>query len=95
MFFANERTFISWLHMAVIIASISTGVLAFTGDGSKDTFLSLCGQFAHMFACCFHVAAQSHFMAVLMLPLALCFVVYAVWTYLWRSERINTRDVER
>lgn len=30
-----------------------------------------------------------------MMPLSLCFVVYAVRTYLWRSERINTRDVER
>jgi hypothetical protein len=38
---------------------------------------------------------QSHFIAVLMMPLALCFVVYAVRTYLWRSERISTRDVER
>jgi uncharacterized membrane protein YidH (DUF202 family) len=38
LFFANERTFISWLHMSVILASISTGVLAFTSDGSKFPF---------------------------------------------------------
>lgn len=42
----------------------------------------------------FH-AGQSHFYAVLMMPLSLCFVVYAVRTYLWRSDKINTRDVER
>lgn len=35
LFFANERTFISWLHMAVILASMSTGVLAFTSTGSE------------------------------------------------------------
>lgn len=72
LFFANERTFISWLHMAVILSSMSIGVLAFTSDSS-----------------------ESHFYAVLMMPLSLCFIVYAVRTYLWRSEKINTRDVER
>ena len=40
-------------------------------------------------------AGQSHFYAVLMMPLSLCFVVYAVRTYLWRSDKIHTRDVER
>ena len=31
LYFANERTFIKWLHMAVILSSISIGVLAFSG----------------------------------------------------------------
>jgi hypothetical protein len=43
----------------------------------------------------FFPPGQSHFYAVLMMPLSLCFVVYAVRTYLWRSDKINTRDVER
>jgi hypothetical protein len=30
-----------------------------------------------------------------LLPLSLLFVIYAVWTYLWRSEKIRTRDVSR
>jgi SPX domain protein involved in polyphosphate accumulation/uncharacterized membrane protein YidH (DUF202 family) len=33
--FANERTFIKWLHMAVILSSISIGVLAFTEATSQ------------------------------------------------------------
>lgn len=37
LFLANERTFISWLHMAVIMSSISIGVLAFSNtQGSAD-----------------------------------------------------------
>jgi len=37
LFLANERTFISWLHMAVIMSSISVGVLAFSNtQGSAD-----------------------------------------------------------
>jgi hypothetical protein len=30
-----------------------------------------------------------------LLPLALLFVIYALWTFLWRSEKIATRDVSR
>jgi hypothetical protein len=35
LFLANERTFMKWLHMAVILSSASTGVLAFTARESK------------------------------------------------------------
>ena len=38
LFFANERTFISWLHMAVIMSSMSIGVLAFSSDDSEFCF---------------------------------------------------------
>ena len=43
LFFANERTFISWLHMGVMLSSVSIGVLAFTSKHGKlffSTFLS-------------------------------------------------------
>jgi len=33
--FANERTFIKWLHMATVLCSISIGVMAFT-DATSD-----------------------------------------------------------
>lgn len=35
LFFANERTFIKWLHMGVIISSIAVGVLAFSDKSSQ------------------------------------------------------------
>ena len=36
---ANERTFIKWLHMAVILSAIATGALAFSAnDGSAQYF---------------------------------------------------------
>mmetsp|Transcript_16457 Transcript_16457/g.27503 ORF Transcript_16457/g.27503 Transcript_16457/m.27503 type:complete len:711 (-) Transcript_16457:289-2421(-) len=36
IFLANERTFMKWLHMAVIMSSASTGVLAFTSRESSS-----------------------------------------------------------
>ena len=38
VFFANERTFISWLSMAVNLSSISIGVLAFTSRNCEYYF---------------------------------------------------------
>ena len=67
--FANERTFIKWLHMAVILSSVSVGVMAFTDATSE---------------------AQDY--AVLLLPLSLLFIFYALATFLWRSQQIKTRS---
>jgi hypothetical protein len=34
-FFANERTFLSWLHMAVTLGSIAAALLGFSTDSGK------------------------------------------------------------
>ena len=41
LFFANERTFMKWLHMAVIMSSASTGVLAFTARESSSQIYAM------------------------------------------------------
>ena len=41
LFFANERTFIKWLHMAVILSGISIGVLAFTKSTSDAQYYAV------------------------------------------------------
>lgn len=43
-FFANERTFLSWLHMAVTIGSIACALLGFAGSAHRDKKkTSVCG----------------------------------------------------
>jgi hypothetical protein len=71
VYFANERTFISWLSMAVNLSSISIAVLAFSKRDSKAFFFGMS-----------------------LLPLAFLFVVYALWTFLWRRLvlRVRVRD---
>lgn len=32
VFFANERTFLAWMHISIILAGASIAILAFTGD---------------------------------------------------------------
>lgn len=41
IFFANERTFMKWLSMAVLLSSVSTGILAFTETESKAQIWAL------------------------------------------------------
>eukprot|EP00953_Heterococcus_sp_UTEX-ZZ885_P027932 14931-Heterococcus_DN1.PRE.6 len=41
LFFANERTFIHWLHMGVTMSSVSVAVLAFGADGHVSQYYAL------------------------------------------------------
>jgi len=73
LYFANERTFISWLQMAVVLSASAVGILAFTSQ----------------------TGGRAELFAMMILPVALMFIVYAVFTYLWRLERIKEREAER
>lgn len=72
LFFANERTFIHWLHMAVTMSSVSVAVLAFGTQGHA-----------------------SQYYALMMLPVSLLFVGYALFQYTWRHARIHDRINDR
>lgn len=72
LFFANERTFMKWLEMAVILSSASAGILAFASPNGT-----------------------AQYYAMGLLPISLLIIGYALWTYLWRSTKIGTRDATR
>ena len=69
LLFANERTFIKWLHMSVVLSSVSIGILAFTASDSN-----------------------AQYYALTLMPVALLFIIYAMNTFMWRIEKIRTRD---
>ncbi|KDD73256.1 hypothetical protein H632_c2376p0, partial [Helicosporidium sp. ATCC 50920] len=77
--FANERTFLSWLHMAVTIGSISSAMLGLSGatrrrrgEGSGE-------------------GDPMQLVAVLLLPVAILICAYALLVYGWRSDQIANR----
>lgn len=35
VFFANERTFLAWMHISIILAGASIAILAFTGESTN------------------------------------------------------------
>jgi uncharacterized membrane protein YidH (DUF202 family) len=42
VFFANERTFLAWLHTSVTLASIAIAIIAFSANSGSDS--SFAGQ---------------------------------------------------
>jgi len=70
LFFANERTFLHWLHYAVVLSSIASAVLSMSEAPGEE---------------------WRQWYAMAMLPISLCFVVYALHIFLWRQDQIKNR----
>jgi uncharacterized membrane protein YidH (DUF202 family) len=70
VFFANERTFLAWLHLSVILAGASIAILAFADDSA--------GPFAQLYG-------------VVLLPVAISFIIYAMYQYNRRATMIRHR----
>lgn len=75
-FFANERTFLSWLHMAVTIGSISSALVALASQSDADEASS----------------KMIDIVALCLLPISIFFCVYAMYTFHWRAEKIRRRE---
>ncbi|RKP27215.1 VTC domain-containing protein [Syncephalis pseudoplumigaleata] len=67
VFFANERTFLSWVHFAVVLGGLALGLLNF-GDKVGRTA------------------------GVLFTVISMGILVYALFLYIWRSNRIRARE---
>jgi uncharacterized membrane protein YidH (DUF202 family) len=63
--FANERTFIHWLHIAVHMSALATAILAFAPQSSMGELY-----------------------AMLMLPLSLVFIGYALFVFHARDSKV-------
>mmetsp|Transcript_19006 Transcript_19006/g.53990 ORF Transcript_19006/g.53990 Transcript_19006/m.53990 type:complete len:208 (-) Transcript_19006:200-823(-) len=69
VFFANERTFLAWLHISIILAGGSIAILAFADEQN----------------------AGSQLYGVILLPVALAFIVYAMHQYTRRAYMIRNK----
>mmetsp|Transcript_16483 Transcript_16483/g.28259 ORF Transcript_16483/g.28259 Transcript_16483/m.28259 type:complete len:740 (-) Transcript_16483:558-2777(-) len=75
-FFANERTFLAWLHMAVTLGSISAALLGFAAG--SDESKSGEGISRHLV----------ELIALILLPLGMAMAMYALYTFVWRANNI-------
>lgn len=78
-FFANERTFLAWLHMAVTLGSISAALLGFAA-GSAPAPDTPSGEVVSK-----HLV---ELIALILLPLGMVMCVYALWVFVWRAQGI-------
>jgi len=77
-YFANERTYLSWLSMAVNIGLVGAAL----GGISVGKGGAVSGGFNR------HTAVVS----LVLLPSSVLFCSYALWTFVWRGRRIRARD---
>ena len=70
VFFANERTFLAWMHLSVILAGASIAILAFS-EQDENPLAQLYG--------------------IMILPVAIAFIVYAMYQYGRRAYMIRNR----
>ena len=80
-FLASERTFLSWLHMAITISAIASALLAFSAGSHKATTPM-------------HMISKNlvEFIALMLLPLAIFIVAYASLVFVWRSYQIAQKQ---
>ena len=68
--FANERTFLAWLHVVLILAAASMTIIVY----SKDE----------------NIVNQLY--GIILLPVSVAYIFYALWQYLRRTHLINHRE---
>jgi uncharacterized membrane protein YidH (DUF202 family) len=74
-FFANERTFLAWLHMAVTLGSISAALLGFASGSAEDTDTNTTRHLVEI-------------IALILLPVGMYMVCYALYVFTWRANNI-------
>ena len=66
VFFANERTFLSWLHFCIVLGGLALGLLNFGDSVGQISGLVFTG-------------------------VAMLFMIYALFLYQWRADKIRNR----
>jgi SPX domain protein involved in polyphosphate accumulation/uncharacterized membrane protein YidH (DUF202 family) len=81
-FLASERTFMSWLHMAITLSSIAAALLAFASTAKRNKTDPL------------HSLSRNlvEFIALMLLPLGIFIVAYALIVFLWRNSQIALKQ---
>lgn len=80
VFLANERTLLSWIHMAVWLGSIAALLLsAAERDQGPDSVGVSKG------------ARIGYTVGMLLLPVSILFIGYALATFYWRGKKIRAR----
>jgi uncharacterized membrane protein YidH (DUF202 family) len=80
-FLASERTFLTWLHMAVTVSSIAAALLAFSATSEKSA--------GAMHRVSRHLV---EIIALVLLPLAVFIVAYALVVFAWRNSQIALKQ---
>ncbi|KAK9915394.1 hypothetical protein WJX75_008578 [Coccomyxa subellipsoidea] len=79
-YFANERTFLGWLSMAVTIGSVSAALVGFTASEEKGNSGPITQN-------------TTNLITILLLPVAILMVAYALTTFYMRSVYLQRKQM--
>ncbi|GLI59006.1 hypothetical protein VaNZ11_000829 [Volvox africanus] len=81
-YFANERTFLSWMGMAITLGGVSSALVGFAGDGDNDDSSDrlISKRTIDVITCIYS-------------PLSILIMSYALFTYEWRSKFMRTKQI--
>lgn len=96
--FANERTFLSWLHFTVVLGGLAVGLLNFgdkIGKISAGMFSIVGMSSLHLSCWCAFVLAGGCILQMALILIrsalisAMAVMIYALYTYHWRAASIR------
>ncbi len=105
---ANERTFLSWVSMAITIGGVSTALVGFQSEKNGGARPPLAGLLADLPQC--HepggargaghesgpiTPATTDLITVLLTPVAILMVIYALFCFYWRSVFMRKKQARR
>ena len=98
-FFANERTMLQWLSMSILILFMSLALLSLDGGGYRGTADPVIGAASSSLGTPVgtpvgtpRAAVASGVCGAILAPVAVAFMAYSLWMYLWRARRIARRE---
>jgi uncharacterized membrane protein YidH (DUF202 family) len=85
-FFANERTLLQWLHISVLILFTSLSLVTNVELSGGPTARGNSSGSA------WELGSHGQLAGAVLAPVPCLFIMYALWTYLWRAARIARRE---
>lgn len=89
-FFANERTLLQWLSMSILLLFLALGLLAIESSGSNA--IPFGGSNARASATTLGSPFAGAICGIIIAPISILFMLYALWTYIVRARRIARRE---
>eukprot|EP01024_Parvocaulis_polyphysoides_P052014 TRINITY_DN51221_c0_g1_i1.p2 TRINITY_DN51221_c0_g1~~TRINITY_DN51221_c0_g1_i1.p2 ORF type:complete len:150 (+),score=24.10 TRINITY_DN51221_c0_g1_i1:131-580(+) len=83
-FFANERTYLSWISMAILLGGVSTFLVGFASNDESDDEVSGVGSISKN---------TSDLVTLFYVPLSICMVGYSFFTFIMRQRYMEKKEM--
>ncbi|KAL0033845.1 hypothetical protein WJX77_007403 [Trebouxia sp. C0004] len=84
-YFANERTFLSWMHMAITMGGITTALASFSVESENEAKSSPGSGPV--------TKRTTQAIVLMLLPISIGIIAYALFTFYWRSRCMQRKQM--